>query len=126
MVPCQTFLVKQGFFDIFFPTPFNLLRDMYEYIMAQPYTTPLEGNRASPLLTMAAPSDLGANFFFSHNRRPLTDTITSTSGLPVGGHRSSVFSHKEFMQTYATVEQTRLKNGENPLLEYYQNVKFLF
>ncbi|GJJ11511.1 hypothetical protein Clacol_005744 [Clathrus columnatus] len=126
MVPCQTFLVKQGFFDIFFPTAFNLLRDMYEHIMSQPHNAPLEGSRASPLLTMAAPSDLGANFFFSHNRRPLTDTITSTSGLPVGGHRSSVFSHKEFMQTYAAVEQTRLKNGENPLLEYYRNVKFFF
>lgn len=126
MVPCQTFLVKQGFFDIFFPTQFDLLRDMYEHVMSKLYTDPLEGSRASPLLTMAAPSNLGANFFFSHYRRPLTDTITSTSGLPVGGHRSNVFSHKEFMQTYATLSQTRLKSGENPLLEYYQNVKFLF
>jgi len=125
MVPCQTLLVKQGYFDIFFPTSFNLLRDLYEHIMAKPLESSLEGGRASPLLTSASPGELGANFF-SHNRRPPGNFITSASGLPVGGRKSSVFTHKEFMETYAQVSGTRLKNGENPLLDYYQNVKFLF
>ncbi|KAF8587854.1 DUF185-domain-containing protein [Ramaria rubella] len=126
MVTCGTFLVQQGYFDIFFPTQFRLLRDMYEHIMAKPHVSPVEGNRASPLLTSSSPVDLGANFFFSHGRRPPGDTITSASGLPVGGRKSSVFTHKEFMETYATVSGTRLRNGENPMLDYYQNVKFLF
>lgn len=126
MIPCSTLLVKQGYFDIFFPTPFKVLRDMYEHIMAKPRPPTLEGNRASPLLTSSSPVDLGANFFFSHDRRPPGDSVTSASGLPVGGRKSSVFTHREFMETYATISSTQLKNGENPLLDYYQNVKFLF
>jgi len=30
------------------------------------------------------------------------------------------------METYATLAGTQLRNRENPLLDYYQNVKFLF
>jgi hypothetical protein len=30
-VPCSTLLVKQGYFDIFFPTNFGRLRNMYEF-----------------------------------------------------------------------------------------------
>jgi hypothetical protein len=52
--------------------------------------------------------------------------VTSSSGLPVGEKKSSVFTHAEFLETYADLKQTRLKSGENPMLEYYQNVKFLF
>lgn len=126
MVPCSTLLVKQGYFDIFFPTPFKVLRDMYEHIMAKPRVASLDGNRASPLLTSSSTADLGANFFFSHGRRPPGDSVTSASGLPVGGRKSSVFTHREFMETYATISGTQLRNGENPLLDYYQNVKFLF
>ncbi|EPQ56616.1 DUF185-domain-containing protein [Gloeophyllum trabeum ATCC 11539] len=74
-VPCTTLTVKQGYFDIFFPTNFERLRDI---------------------------------------------------GLPVGERKSSVFTHAEFLQTYADLANTRLKNGENPMLEYYQNVKVLF
>ena len=126
MVPCQTFLVKPGYFDIFFPTQFKLLRDMYEHIMSKPFFEPPQGSRASPLLTSSSRVDLGANFFFSRSRRPPSDTVTSTSGLPIGGRKSNVFTHREFMETYATVTGTQLRNKENPLLEYYQNVEFLF
>lgn len=126
MIPCSTLLVKRGYFDIFFPTPFKLLRDLYEHIMAKPLSASLEGNRASPLLTSSSHVDLGANFFFSHDRRPPGDSVTSASGLPVGGRKSSVFTHREFMETYATISGTQLRSGENPLLDYYQNVKFLF
>ncbi|KXN90688.1 hypothetical protein AN958_03973 [Leucoagaricus sp. SymC.cos] len=66
-VPCSTLMVRQGYFDIFFPTNFERLRDI---------------------------------------------------GLLVGERKSSVF-----IQTYADLNKTMLRNGENPLLDLYQNVK---
>jgi hypothetical protein len=31
-VPCSTYMVRPGWFDIFFPTNFELLRDMYQLV----------------------------------------------------------------------------------------------
>ncbi|THH09921.1 hypothetical protein EW145_g1686 [Phellinidium pouzarii] len=139
MVPCSSLFVRQGYFDIFFPTDFERLRDMYEHVIARP--TPTETNttsaadlppppqtRPSPLWHSVSPLALGAEFFSSHpsNRRSPLDGVVSASGLPVGERKSSVFAHAEFMETYGDVERTRLKNGENPMLDYYKNVKFLF
>lgn len=129
-VPCETILVKPGYFDIFFPTNFERLRDMYEHVLTE--TPPLalaEDPRITPLSTSVSPLALGSGFFSSYqpkNRRAPIDGVTSSSGLPVGELKSQVFTHAEFMETYADLDRTRLKSGENPLLEYYQNVKFLF
>jgi len=79
--------------------------------------------RSSPL-TGYSP-DLGAKFFFSRGRRQPTDGILN-AGLPVGKRQSEVYTHKEFLETYAQLEMTRLRNGENPMIDYYKNVKFLF
>lgn len=129
-VPCETILVKQGYFDIFFPTDFAKLRDMYEHVLTEPGPLPaLDDPRISPLSNIVSPLAAGANFFSSYHprtRRAPVDGVTSSSGLPVGERKSSVFTHAEFMETYADLDQTRLRNGENPMLEYYQNVKFLF
>ena len=58
MIPCDTLLVNQGWFDIFFPTDFERLRDMYEYIISEPRhfetistTDPAFPWRTSPLTT---------------------------------------------------------------------------
>ncbi|KLO19074.1 DUF185-domain-containing protein [Schizopora paradoxa] len=136
MVACSSILVKQGFFDIFFPTDFERLRDMYENVLSQPpsfvgnasHTLPLPPPRPTPLWHSVSPLALGSEFFSSTpgNRRSPLDGTLSSSGLPVGQRRSGVFSHEEFMQTYADLDRTRLGNGENPLLDYYKNVKFLF
>ncbi|KAI0773301.1 DUF185-domain-containing protein [Trametes elegans] len=128
-VPCTTLFVKQGYFDIFFPTNFENLRDMYEHILAQPLPTRNDGLRVTPLGTTASPLAEGNSFFSSYHpssRRPPVDGITSSSGLPVGERKSAVYSHAEFMRTYADLNATRLRSGENPLLETYENVKFLF
>lgn len=131
-VPCDTVLVKQGYFDIFFPTDFDRLRDMYEHVLTEPDIHPSlehDDQRATPLSTSISPLAVGANFFSSYHpttRRSPVDGMTSASGLPVGERKSSVFTHAEFMDTYADLRQTQLKSGENPILEYYQNVKFLF
>ncbi|KAJ7130225.1 S-adenosyl-L-methionine-dependent methyltransferase [Mycena epipterygia] len=132
-VPCTTLLVAPGFFDIFFPTNFERLRDMYEHTLAQP---PGEGegdehelHRTTPLAGRAGALALGADYFSSYhpsNRRRPVDGVASASGLPVGERMSSVFTHAQFLGTYADLSQTRLRNGENPMVEFYENVKFLF
>ena len=129
-VACSTLFVQPGLFDIFFPTHFGRLRDMYEHVLAQPH---VDDDRLpiapSPLAGSASPLSIGADFFSSYrpqNRRTPIDGVGSSSGLPVGERKSSVFTHAEFMETYADLESTCLQNGENPLVDYYKNVKFLF
>ncbi len=117
-------------FDIFFPTHFGRLRDMYEHVLAQPLSNDDDLPVApSPLASSASPLSIGADFFSSYrprNRRTPVDGMASSSGLPVGERKSSVFTHAEFMETYADLESTCLQSGENPLVDYYKNVKFLF
>lgn len=130
-VPCSTLHVRQGYFDIFFPTNFERLRDMYEYIIShncgiQNSPFPM---RSTPLMTNSTSMSLGEDFFYSQrssDRRSPLDGVASASGLPVGERKSNVFTHSEFMETYADLTKTRLLNGENPMLDYYKNVKFLF
>ncbi|KZT43225.1 DUF185-domain-containing protein [Sistotremastrum suecicum HHB10207 ss-3] len=131
VVPCSTLFVKQGYFDIFFPTDFELLRDLYELIMSRPISTTETdlaalASRTSPLMTSTSSIELGARYFFSRGRRMPVDGVISASGLPVGQRKSNVFTHKEFLQTYAQLDATRTRSGENPMLDYYTNVKFLF
>ncbi|GLB41861.1 hypothetical protein LshimejAT787_1004610 [Lyophyllum shimeji] len=133
-VPCTTVLVRQGYFDIFFPTNFERLRDMYEFIISHPRpnssgSDPSLQMRSTPLMTTSTSVAAGEGFFSSHipsNRRNPLDGVNSASGLPVGERKSSVFTHSEFMETYADLSKTRLLNGENPLIDFYKNVKFLF
>jgi Putative S-adenosyl-L-methionine-dependent methyltransferase len=79
MVPCTTYLVRQGYFDIFFPTDFEELRRMYEAL---------------------CPSYFG--------RR-----------------QTKVLSHRRFVEKWGDLEGTSTKNGDNPMRDYYQNVKML-
>lgn len=134
-VPCSTLLVKQGYFDIFFPTNFERLADMYEYTLSQPppgskssaeVTLP---TRSTPLMSNTSSLSIGADFFYSHypsNRRSPLDGVASASGLPVGERKSSVFEHSEFLETYADLGKTQVRSGENPMLDFYKNVKVLF
>ena len=131
MVPCKTIFVRQGYFDILFPTAFEQLRDMYEYVLEQPAGTgddvlDLKRARLSPFAADTSPFSLDSHFFSPSSRRSPLDGVKSASGLPVGERRSSVFTHAEFMETYGDLDKTRLGNGENPLLAYYKNVQFLF
>jgi len=131
MVPCETLLVHQGAFDIFFPTNFERLTDMYEHILSQPLSPRVSSDipdRSTPLSSSVHSITLGS-FFSSHealNRRSPLDGVSSASGLPVGERMSSVFRHSEFLETYADLGRTVLRNGENPMLDFYKNVKFLF
>ena len=79
MVPCTTYLVQQGYFDIFFPTNFEELRGMY---------------------SMLCPSYFGTR-------------------------RMQVMSHRKFIEIWGDMKQTTTRSGENPMRDYYENVKML-
>ncbi|KAJ2792817.1 hypothetical protein H4R20_006720 [Coemansia guatemalensis] len=82
MVPCETYLVQPGWFDIFFPTNFELLQQVYNVVC-----------RAS-----AAANGLG---------------------------KSQVWSQRNFALQNADLPKTSTRSGENPMLEFYENNKFL-
>lgn len=98
-VACTTYLVQPGFFDIFFPTDFHLLRDMYSLVMS-----PSPASLPKPFSASASPR-IGADFFSSsslaraYSRRDAHDSATSgqdsavppssaTTAVPGGGVRS--------------------------------------
>ena len=73
-VQVSTPFVHQGYFDIFFPTDFGLMEDMY---------------------------------------RALTGKLTRVSTQEV------------FLRSWADVEMTRTRSGENPLLSWYRNASVM-
>ncbi|KAG8854435.1 hypothetical protein FRB96_007497 [Tulasnella sp. 330] len=129
MVPVETFMVQQGYFDIFFPTSFDLLRDMYELVMDKPIGgLRLPGSRPKQGVIEdqgeSPPLRLGSKFFVPHGRRVLDG---AGGGVELDGQEApKIFTHQEFMRAYGDLDATRLRSGENPLLDYYKNVKVLF
>ncbi|KAI9470200.1 S-adenosyl-L-methionine-dependent methyltransferase [Coemansia mojavensis] len=81
MVPCTTYLVQPGWFDIFFPTDFELLLQMYNHM------------------------------------------CRTGASAPLGPAR--VCSQREFARKYAELPKTATRSGENPMLDFYENNKFL-
>lgn len=78
MIPCSTYLVQPGWFDIFFPTNFELMRDVYNTVCGG-----------------------------------------------VGGQNGQVVTQRQFLERHGDLLATRTKSGENPMLSFYQNFKFL-
>ncbi|EIM20154.1 DUF185-domain-containing protein [Wallemia mellicola CBS 633.66] len=86
MIPVDTFLVQPGYFDIFFPTDFGLLAELYNKVMdRETFFTPRQIKRDVKVL-----------------------------------------SHKEFVENHAVdINKTMLKDGSNPMLDYYKNASFI-
>ncbi|GAA5930269.1 type II protein arginine methyltransferase [Sporobolomyces koalae] len=136
-VPCTTYLVQPGFFDIFFPTDFEALREMYTLVMAQ---RPKRDSSSSPPATLtpspspsAPPSRLSADFFSPHSHpSPVTMPNSSRPGskanavLPGLGHTKGlqVVDHAEFLERWGETDRTRIRDGSNPMTESYLNTKF--
>lgn len=122
MVPVTTYLVSQGFFDIFFPTDFGLLRDLYPVVMSSPS---LEGMPKSSSLPI---SSISTNDFFTGRRtmefRPSGASINSGTAGGKGGLR--VLTHRDFLERFAEVDMTRCRDNTSPMLDYYANAKFIF
>ncbi|KAK7554473.1 S-adenosyl-L-methionine-dependent methyltransferase [Phyllosticta citricarpa] len=73
-IPVTTTMVQQGYFDILFPTDFQIMEDVY---------------------------------------RAITGRLTR------------VLTHEDFMRRWAYVEDTEVRSGENPLLNWYQNASVM-
>ncbi|OCF33279.1 hypothetical protein I316_05020 [Kwoniella heveanensis BCC8398] len=142
MIPCETFLVKQGYFDIFFPTDFTLLRDIYSVIMNSPSpsssTTTIRPGPANA--SSAAPPSSSSTR--SNSKASTTPLISSSAAdsLPqlqkdffsgVRGFRRrqvNIYSHAEFAEKYGGefMDKTELGDGSNIVTSMYGNAKVMF
>ncbi|KAK9448773.1 S-adenosyl-L-methionine-dependent methyltransferase [Limtongia smithiae] len=74
MIPVETYMVLQGYFDILFPTDFELAAAMYEKVV---------------------------------------------------GKIATIATHSSFLEQWADIEATTTKDGENPMVSFYQNAAFM-
>ncbi|KAM0786527.1 hypothetical protein ACM66B_001984 [Microbotryomycetes sp. NB124-2] len=121
-VACGTYLVQPGFFDIFFPTDFHLLRDLYSLVMSPPRST----RDGPPIAASAAASPRVSTDFFSPlaTRREAVSTWgASKTGAGIRG--LTVVDHAEFLERWAEVDMTRVRDGSNPMLDSYRNASFI-
>ncbi|BFZ63587.1 hypothetical protein YB2330_004718 [Saitoella coloradoensis] len=95
MVPCSTYMVHQGYFDIFFPTNFEVFRDIYHGLA---------------------------------NSTGMFTPRHSLAGLGGGGgasKRVKVVNHRDFVESWADLDATRTKSGDNPMSSFYQNFRMV-
>lgn len=96
-VPCTTYLVQQGFFDIFFPTDFKHLQQLYEAVQRR----------------------YAKNAGTKNSNTETSTTANAQQGL-------DVLSHRDFLERWGETQRTKLKNGDNPMLDHYENAAFAF
>lgn len=118
MVPCETFLVKQGYFDIFFPTDFELLRDTYSLIMNSP------SRRASAEAEERQANGGGQK---GNPRKLSNDFFTGVRGFR--RRQINVYSQAEFVMKFGgreAISATTTRDGTSLMLSMYNNTKVLF
>ena len=130
MIPVSTYRVLQGFFDIFFPTNFEELRQIYGKVMSGFGTEKGDAGhglrelpRASPMATSAS---LRPDYFSSRTQAQARE---GKSGLETSDlsrrQNAQILSHSEFLRRYARTEAVRLRDGTNPMLSWYANASWL-
>lgn len=141
MIPVTTYLVLQGFFDIFFPTDFPVLRDMYLRIMGappfddeavptEPLTEDLVPEDAHPYFTPVYPDPLHAQGpvpsyeDYSLSASKLFGSDILPPSLLSAPHDARIMAHAEFLERYGEVDCTELRDGSNPLLGWYHNASW--
>lgn len=96
-VGSSTYLLQKGLCDIFFPTDFNLLAEMYKLLHLKAMS-----HRASILYSEC--------------------TISDKDGC---GFDISVLKHRDFCLEFADHKLTQTISGYNPMLDDFSNVSFL-
>ncbi|WFD42766.1 hypothetical protein MPSI1_001416 [Malassezia psittaci] len=141
MIPVTTYLVLQGFFDIFYPTDFHVLRDIYLRKMGAELVKETKAS-PKPLQPLAPPKRTAQSLHTIYTgqqgaSQPTAygDYSTSFSGffssgvlpplLPVSEQDARIMTHAEFLTQYAETNKTRLRDGSNPLLTWYANACWL-
>ncbi|WVR05785.1 hypothetical protein IAU60_002810 [Kwoniella sp. DSM 27419] len=122
MIPCETFLVKQGYFDIFFPTDFTLLRNIYSVIM----NSPSQSSSTTPARSGTSPSANGTTSPGKPSAPLHKDFFSGVKGFR--RRQVGIYSHAEFSERFGReyVERTKTKDGASVMLGMYKNAKVMF
>jgi hypothetical protein len=96
MVPCSTYMVLPGYFDIMFPTRWQEMNAIYSELSG-------------------AHSQKGYFHHITHHRPRLPGAA---------GMKGKVYTHAGFLRDWGDVEATTTQSGENPMLDFYQNAAF--
>ena len=102
MIACSTYLVQPGWFDIFFPTDFEQLKGVYLEVC---------GTRSDDM-------DKGGNGHKGHGDG-------STKSVDRNAKTVEICSQKQFLSDHAQLDKTVTMSGENPMLSFYENFKFM-
>ncbi|GAA6026784.1 hypothetical protein JCM8202_005843, partial [Rhodotorula sphaerocarpa] len=117
-VPCTTYLVQPGYFDIFFPTDFSTLAEMYALVMSQ---QPRADGAGLGYFSRAQPTAVGAGAGAGSN-----GSSVAGPGVDERPRRAlEVLDHAEFLERWAETDMTRVGDGTNPMVDSYQNAKFI-
>lgn len=141
MIPVTTYCVLQGYFDIFFPTDFELLRAIYVHAMSLPTDpVPRESNKLGipPCYFNSRNMDdprYGYADGYQDAARWLYEDYSFASHVlpsdvippPLLSSQSDarIMSHAAFLQRYAETDQTTLADGSNPMVTWYANASWL-
>ncbi|ORZ31480.1 S-adenosyl-L-methionine-dependent methyltransferase [Catenaria anguillulae PL171] len=121
MVPVSTYAVQPGFFDIFFPTEFEVARGMYEVIMSNGYEPETVGEVSLRVLQEHGDKgNVGQELVHQVSEKIGMSTPSRAMGMG-----AQVVTHRAFLERNADLDKTRTTSGENPMLMYYENCMFL-
>lgn len=142
MIPVTTYCVLQGFFDIFFPTDFELLRAVYLRAMSLPADMELPESSEShgipphyfsslhlvdPMYAQKDGYRDAARWLYEDYS--LSSYVLSSDVIPPPLLSSQpdarIMSHSDFLMRYAEVDQTTLADGSNPMVSWYANASWL-
>lgn len=127
-VACTTYLVQPGFFDIFFPTDFNLLRDLYALVMSPTPTSALRRPPSSSSSSSSSGSGKSKGKGAGGGGGAIAENFFSRSSShhPNGVKELRVMNHAEFLERFGEIEMTRCQDGSNPMVQFYENAKFIY
>ena len=84
------------------------MRDMYKLVMADKAASP-----APAFASLPTSARLDSAFF------------SPQAKARAGRAELEVVDHAEFLTRYGEVERTRVRDGTNPMVESYENAKFI-
>ena len=132
MIPVTTYCVLQGYFDIFFPTDFELLRDMYLHMMRLGDQDTETSSSSDAYFTPKYPGDAlpdgSLSSYEDYSLAPsrllgLSDIIPPP--LLRNESDARILTHADFLNRYADLQGTELRDGSNPMVSWYANACWL-
>lgn len=132
MIPVTTYCVLQGYFDIFFPTDFELLRDMYLRMMRLGDQVSETSSSSDAYFTPKYPGDaLPDGCLSSYEDYSLAPSrllgLSDIIPPPLLRNETDarILTHADFLNRYADLQGTELRDGSNPMVSWYANACWL-